>query len=220
MRARHALSVRILCLALVFGSCAAAGAAAGTMPMADMPGMSSLPLRKTVPGMSVYNVSSPWTTQAGRSIVLSSLRGGPVVVAMVYTHCPDVCPLITERMQVIEQALPPRARNAVRFVLVSLDWARDSPSQLAKFAAQHRLDMKRWTLLHGDEMAVRELANVLGVDFYRNDNGDFQHSIAIFLLDGEGIVRAQQTDMLAPPAAMTARILRLLGSARQRAQLR
>jgi protein SCO1/2 len=160
--------------------------------------------------MSVYNVSSPWTTQAGQSIALSSLRGEPVVAAMVYTHCPDVCPLITERMQMIEQALPPHTRDAVRFVLISLDWARDTPSQLAKFAAQHRLDMKHWTLLHGDEMAVRELANVLGVDFYRNDSGDFQHSIVIFLLDRNGVVKAQQTDMLAPPATMTAHILALL----------
>jgi len=207
---RHAMSLRALCLALAFASCAGAGAAAGPMPMPGMPGMSSLPLRKTVPGMSVYNISSSWTTQAGRSIALSSLRGGPVVAAMVYTHCPDVCPLITERMQMIEQALPPHARDAVRFVLVSLDWARDSPSQLAKFAAQHRLDMNRWTLLHGDEMAVRELANVLGVDFYRNDSGNFQHSIAIFLLDRDGVVKMQQTDMLAPPAAMTAHILGLL----------
>ncbi len=177
--------------------------------MPNMPGMSTLPMRQPLPGLSVWQLKSRWTTQDGQTMSLEALRGQPVVAAMVFTHCTDICPLITEKMQDVEAALPGRLKGSVRFVLFSLDWVRDTPARLALFAGQHHLDLKRWTLLHGDEAAVRELAAALGVSFYREPNGDYQHAIAITLLDGDGVVTMQQTDLQQPLKDMVARIIRL-----------
>jgi protein SCO1/2 len=174
-----------------------------------MPGM-SMPLKPAMPGMSVYNLSSHWTNEAGKQVDLPSLRGTPLVMAMVYTNCKDVCPLTAERMQEIEAALPAKARGSVHFALFSMDWVRDTPQQLARFAAEHHLDLAHWTLFHGDEPAVRKLAAVLGVSLYRNPSGDFQHSIAIFLLDADGVVQADDTDLQKPPTATIAKMKTLL----------
>jgi len=177
--------------------------------------MQQMPMAQALSGRSVYNLASVWTNQSGMAVALASLRGRPVVAAMVYTHCKDVCPLITEKMLEIGDKLPKQSLDQVRFVLFSLDWVRDTPAQLTKFAAQHHLDLKRWTLLHGDESAVRELAAVLGVSFYRDENGDFQHSIAIFLLDANGVISEQESDIQAPPARLVKSIRNLLAKGNQ-----
>jgi protein SCO1/2 len=198
-----ALFAGALCVALL-----AVAAPAATMNM-DMPGM-SVPLKPAMPGMSVYNLSTRWTNQAGKPVDIASLRGAPLVMAMVYTNCKDVCPLTAERMQEIEAALPAKAKGSVRFALFSMDWVRDTPQQLTKFATEHHIDLAHWTLFHGDESAVRKLAAVLGVSLYRDAGGDFQHSIAIFLLDADGVIQASDTDLQKPPTAIAAKIRTLL----------
>jgi protein SCO1/2 len=180
-------------------------AAPGAMPM-TMPGMTTMPAARPMPSMSIYNITSPWTVQSGTRVQLSTLRGQIVVAAMVYTHCKDVCPLTAERMKEIEHALPKQIQGKVRYVLFSMDWARDTPEQLKLFASQHRLDLAHWTLFHGDEGAVRELAAALGVSLYRQPSGDFQHSIAIFLLDRDGVVIAQDDDLQGPSQPMIVKI--------------
>jgi protein SCO1/2 len=210
MRTERALvrrSFRSLCLLGLF--------IAGMPPAVGHEHMQQMPMAQALSGRSVYNLASVWTNQSGMAVALASLRGRPVVAAMVYTHCKDVCPLITEKMLEIGDKLPKQSLDQVRFVLFSLDWVRDTPAQLTKFAAQHHLDLKRWTLLHGDESAVRELAAVLGVSFYRDENGDFQHSIAIFLLDANGVISEQESDIQAPPARLVKSIRNLLAKGNQ-----
>jgi protein SCO1/2 len=186
------------------------GAMQGKPTSGSMQGMQSMPAPQPIPGMSVYNLTSKWTTQDGISTDLASLRGNVVVAAMVYTHCRDVCPLTTERMQEIERTLPKSSAANARFALFSMDWMRDTPEQLRQFASQHHLDMQRWTLFHGDEAAVREMAAALGVSFHRQANGDFQHSIAIFLLDKDGVVAAEEPDLSKPATALSAKAAQLL----------
>ena len=172
--------------------------------------MQGMPMEQTVPGQSVYNLESEWTNQNGATMKLTALRGRPVIAAMVYTHCKDICPVVTEKMLEIGDKLPRRSLDQVRFVLFSMDWVRDTPAQLASFAALHHLDLKYWTLLHGDENAVRELAAVLGVSFHRDEHGDFQHSIAILLLDANGVIAAQEDDLRTPAAGMVRSIRQVL----------
>lgn len=183
------------------------GFAPATMGHEHMKGME---MGQPLPGQSIYNLSSEWTNQNNAAIKLVALRGRLVVAAMVYTHCKDVCPVITEKMLEIGDKLHRQSLDQVQFVLFSLDWVRDTPTQLMTFAVQHHLDFKHWTLLHGEENAVRELAAVLGISFHRDEQGDFQHSIAIFLLDANGLVAAQETDLQAPPTSMVRSIRQVL----------
>jgi len=203
-----AAAAAILTAALTAG--VAVRAHEGMAPGHSMSNMADMPARQAMPGMSIYHLDSDWTMQSGKVTKLGSLRGTPVLAAMIYTHCVDVCPLITEKMRQIDGALPKGLQNKLKLVLFSMDWKRDDPLQLRIFASQHRLDLQQWTLFHGDENAVRELAAVLGVNFYRSANGDFQHSIAIFLLNSDGVVAAQQIDLNKSPSEMVTAIRHLL----------
>ena len=140
---------------------------------------------------SVYDLDAHWRDQLGNPRQLSSLRGRPQVIAMIYTHCSTTCPFTVAEMKRIERESP---RDA-GFVLVSLDPARDGPARLAEFARERGLDASRWTLLGGSDDAVRELATVLGVRYRRLSPEELAHSNALTLLDADGVVAYQHAGL-------------------------
>jgi protein SCO1 len=135
---------------------------------------------------SVYELEGRWRDQSGATRSLANWRGTPVLLAMVYTHCTATCPLAVSELKRIA-ALDPE----VRFVLVSLDPARDDVSRLADYAAERALDPSRWTLLTGSDADVRDLAATLDVRYRRVTPEDLAHSNLITLLDREGRVVRQ-----------------------------
>lgn len=155
---------------------------------------SSEAARAAVPerdAFSVYDLDGDWRDQSGAVRSLASLRGAPVLLAMVYTHCTATCPLAVSELKRIA-ALEPQ----VRLVLVSLDPARDDPSRLARYAVDRALDTSRWTLLTGSDAAVRDLAATLGVRYRRVTADDLAHSNLITLLDREGRIVRQTSGPL------------------------
>jgi protein SCO1 len=154
---------------------------------------------------SLYNLSSRWTDQDGHVLTLRDLAGRKTVVAMGYTSCPDICPLIVANMAAIEKAA--KGRN-LRFVFVTLDSKGDAPEKLKAYADAHGLDPADWTLLNGDDKAVRDLAAVLGVRYKSNGEGGFDHSAILTLLDEKGEVVFQKPDMQVDPQDFAAHIPR------------
>lgn len=145
-------------------------------------------------GASLYNLASPWTDQDGKTVELKSLQGQPVVIAMAYTSCQDICPLIVANMVAIENAAKAQNLTDIRFAFFSLDPAVDTPARLKAYAEERGLDPSHWTLYHGDDKAVRDLAAALGVRFRRDDKGGIDHSAAISLLDAKGEIVFQKLD--------------------------
>ncbi len=171
----------------------------------------SLDVDRSAPlsGSSIYQSGSEWTDMDGTRVRLRSLRGRPVALAMVYTHCTTACPLILANLQLIESTLSPQARERVWFVLASFDTERDRPAVLKKFAAAHELEPARWRLFHGGRAAMRELAMTLGVRYKQKADGDFDHSNVITILDRDGVVRHQQVGLGAAPTEPAALLERL-----------
>jgi protein SCO1 len=70
----------------------------------------------------------------GRPVRLSDFHGKWVAVAFLYTHCPDVCPLIAQNLN----AALARAGD-LRVVAVSVDPKGDTPGAVRAYARSHRL---------------------------------------------------------------------------------
>lgn len=149
---------------------------------------------------SIYDLDARWRDQQGEARQLSSLRGRPRVIAMIYTHCSTTCPFTVAEMKRIERESPSDAG----FVLVSLDPKRDDPARLAMFAAERGLDASRWTLLDGSDASVRELAAVLGVRYRRISPEELAHSNALTVLDRDGVVAYQHAGLDAADEVMKA----------------
>jgi protein SCO1/2 len=148
-----------------------------------------------LPGESVYQLPMSLIDQNGRTSTLAALRGQPVLVAMFYTSCDNVCPMIAWQLRRIEQALPEAERARLRVLMVSFDPARDTPEALRKFATAHKADPSRWVVARAEENEVRNLAAVLGLRYRELDNGVFNHSSVITLLDADGMIRARTADL-------------------------
>ena len=140
----------------------------------------------TLSSESIYQLTDTFQTQDNRTVTLSSFKGKPTVVAMIFTHCTYACPRLTADIKNIESKLKDE-KGKVNFVLVSFDADRDLPDTLKKYANSMSLD-ENWTLLHGDENVVRTLSVLLNVQFLQNvlTNGKqfgfvnfpiFQHSL-------------------------------------------
>jgi protein SCO1 len=142
------------------------------------------------PGDSVYRLDAKLEDQDGRAFTLASLQGTPVLASMFYTSCSMVCPMIFESVQANLRALPARERDAVRILMVSFDPARDTQAVLKKTAEQHKCD-SRWRLARCDEATARKVAAVLGIQYRRLADGEYNHSSTIDVLDAQGRIVAR-----------------------------
>ena len=159
-----------------------------------------------LPADSAYRLEDAYTDQAGREFHLADGRGKPRVVAMFYTSCKFICPLIIDSAKGVEKGLAPAERARLGILLVSLDPARDDVAALKSVFDTRRLDPARWTLARTEAPGVRRLAAVLGIRYRPLADGEFNHTSALVLLDAEGrvLARTEQLGAVPDPAFLAA----------------
>lgn len=132
-------------------------------------------------------------------------RGHPTVISFIYTHCPDVCPIITANMKNIQSGL--QDTSNVRFVEITFDPKRDTPSVLANYKKLFRLD-SRFSLLTGPPAEIDSLlakldikAQKMTADSLRQDSSGYlmKHSNTIYVMDEEGRIRFEYPASVVPP---------------------
>jgi len=154
-------------------------------------GAACMPLAAAeLPGTSIYQMRAALTDQDGRPFDLISLRGQPVLVSMFYSSCDKVCPMIFATIQQTVKALPAAERERIKVLMVSFDPGNDTVAVLKKTAQAHGCDA-RWTLARGDEATVRKLSALLGIQYRKLANGEFNHSSTVTLVDAEGRISAR-----------------------------
>jgi protein SCO1/2 len=72
----------------------------------------------------------------GNLVRLSQYRGKAVLLTFIYTHCPDVCPLIVAQLHNALLRLGPQS-SKVQIVAVSVDPRGDTPKTVKAFLAKH-----------------------------------------------------------------------------------
>ena len=167
----------------------------GFMPWSSQAGDSKLPED------SLYQLQAELSDQDGKTFNLAERRGKPQLVAMFYTSCRYVCPLIVDSVKGVEHALGDDERQGLDFLLVSIDPARDDTAALKSVFDRRKLDAERWTLARTDERNVRSLAALLGVRYRALADGEFNHTSSLVLLDGEGRKLADSAQLGSTPDA-------------------
>lgn len=125
-------------------------------------------------------------------------KGKITLMAMVYTHCPDICPMTTHNMYLVEQRLSENALAQTRFVVITFDPNRDTPSVLKKFAEIRDISFDRWYFLTGNQNNTNEVKLKFDVksveaDSSYDDDGNLNyyviHTDRISLIDQDGKLR-------------------------------
>ncbi|MTI88504.1 MAG: SCO family protein [Balneolaceae bacterium] len=78
-------------------------------------------------------------------------EGDYVVIGFIYTNCPDICGMITQNLGAIQKEL--NYPEDMKFVAMTFDPERDSPSVLKAYAKPFGLD-EDMTFLTGDTTQV------------------------------------------------------------------
>jgi protein SCO1/2 len=116
------------------------------------------------------------------------------VIGFIYSHCPDICPMTTHNMYLIQQKLKKNLVDDVLFVTVTFDPDRDFPSVLKKFGEIRNIDFNNWTFLWGDNYNTGSLLKrfditALNTDTTYFDDGELTYSVMhtdrISLIDNE-----------------------------------
>ena len=153
------------------------------------------PATTELPDDSIYRLDASFSDQAGKTFRLADRRGKAQLVAMFYTSCKFVCPLIVDSAKGVEHALTPAERERLGILLVSMDPARDDTAALKAVADKRKLDPTRWTLARTSDKHVRSLAALLGMRYRELADGEFNHTSMLVLLDSEGR-KVTQTSVL------------------------
>ncbi len=171
---------------------AAAAMAEPASPAAEPAGHAVLPAATATVTDSLYLLPAKLQDQDGKSLGLDGWKGQPTLVAMFYANCPQACPLLIQNVKAVLAAVPEPARAQVRVLLVSMEPTEDTPEVLRGVMTKHGLDAAQWRLVRADEDTVRDIAAVLGIAYKKLDDGSYNHSSLITLLDGQGKVAARE----------------------------
>ena len=147
---------------------------------------------KPISDLSIYNLPSKWTNQDGQNLEMKDLQGKVLVMVMIYTSCKAACPRLVADMRNIEQRIPKKIKDNVKFVLVSIDPKVDTPKRLKSFAIENKMDGDQWVFLRSSEENTREFAAVLAVNYKKIAPLDFSHSNIISVFNVEGELAYQQ----------------------------
>jgi protein SCO1/2 len=123
----------------------------------------------------------------GRIVGLADFRGKVVILNFIYTHCPDICPLHTERLVEIQQMINASPmKEQVQFVTITTDPKQDTPQMLRDYGDSHGTDTVNWTLLttKTDQAkdSTRRIAEAYGLKFTATD-GMQMHGLVTHVID-------------------------------------
>lgn len=72
----------------------------------------------------------------GATVDLTEYKGKAVLLTFIYTHCPDVCPLIVSHLKTAQAELGDKA-NEMQIIAVSTDPKGDTPKTVRAFLSEH-----------------------------------------------------------------------------------
>jgi protein SCO1/2 len=176
------LAVALLVLGLLVAACGGGGTstdAAVSVPAID--GGDAIPA-KAAPPIEL-------TDQYGKKVDLAKLKGHTVLVAFLYTHCTDLCPIVAGKVHTAYAGLSKSERPI--FLAVSVDPAHDTPQSAAAFNKRHRTTGEIDWLL-GSHKELTKVWDAWGVrpETDPNDPEEIEHNAEIFAIDKQGQIRA------------------------------
>lgn len=150
------------------------------------------PALSTTPHLAVIKHAPDFTLvdTKGRPVQLAQLRGRTVLLSFVFTECGGACPLITQQMKLLQQALLSAGLGPERVMLLSVtvDPEGDTAAVLAEYA--QRFDARRgWSFLRDAPARLRPVLAAYDEWTRKLPNGSLDHPARIYLIDAAGRVR-------------------------------
>jgi protein SCO1/2 len=126
----------------------------------------------------------------GERVNINSYRGKAVLVTFLYTHCPDVCPLIAANLRVAQNEMGAATAAKVQVIAVSVDPRGDTPQTVAEFLRLHGMT-GRMKYLIGSPRELGKVWKAWGVGSERDAQQPdvVNHSALVYGIDATGKMR-------------------------------
>ena len=129
------------------------------------------------------------TSQDGKVVKLSDLRGNVVALTFIYTRCPlpDFCPLMDKKFSELAQrlgAFPGRA-SKVRLISLSFDPEHDTPDLLRKHAQVRGATPPLWSYAVASHAELAKIGVPLGL-YYQPGDSEIAHNLCTAIIDPAG----------------------------------
>lgn len=138
---------------------------------------------KPAPALSLRNY-------LGERVNINNYRGKAVLVTFLYTHCPDVCPLITANLRVAQKEMGAKTAAKEQIIAVSVDPRGDTPQTVAAFLKLHGMT-GRMKYLIGSPKELGKVWQAWGVGSERDAQQPdiVNHSALVYGVDASGKMR-------------------------------
>jgi protein SCO1/2 len=103
----------------------------------------------------------------GEPVNIAQYRGKAVLVTFIYTHCPDVCPIIASNLGVSLNLMGAKQASKVQVIAVSVDPRGDTPAAVSSFLHRHGV-FGRMQYLVGDQHELARVWKAWGVGSERD----------------------------------------------------
>jgi len=132
-----------------------------------------------------------FVNQSGRVVRLSDFRGKPLVIDMIYTHCPIVCATKTRNLEVLKLSQEALGVDSFSVLTIGFDTDNDTPEEMDKYAKRMDAKLTNWEFVSADVDTIKKLSKDVGFVFTQSPNGGFDHISQTTFVDGQGKVYQQ-----------------------------
>ncbi|WP_201450122.1 SCO family protein [Pontibacillus sp. HMF3514] len=124
----------------------------------------------------------------GQSYLSSKFKGKYVLMTFFYTACSTVCPQLERNMERVYDRIPKTYLGEdIVFLSVSFDTSRDDPATLHSYQKYFKVDGDTWRMVRvPDSVELESLLDVFGVIVIPDNNGNFAHNSAFYLVNRKG----------------------------------
>ena len=135
---------------------------------------------------STAGASLSLTDQRGMPFDLQMLKGRPVALTFIATHCRDACPLVNAQFEQLQRQLK-TMHAPIRLLTLTLDPQHDHLSDMQRIARTFEADPQYWILGTGSRPAINGIMQRFGVVTQTDSRGYADiHTTFIYLLDRRG----------------------------------
>lgn len=126
----------------------------------------------------------------GEHVNLAQYHGKALLVTFLYTHCPDVCPLITANLRVAQNLMGAKTAARTQIIAVSVDPHGDTPKTVGAFLKVHEMT-GRMQYLIGSPKELGQTWQTWGVGSEKDASQPefINHSALVYGITASGVLK-------------------------------
>lgn len=149
----------------------------------------ALKLSQDAIGNKLGNYS--FLNHSGRTVRLSDYLGKPLIINMIYTHCPVVCAAKSRNLEVLKQSRDVLGGDSFGVLTIGFDTENDTPEEMDAFSKRINVKIDNWEFVSANRDTIKKLSKELGFIFVPSPLGGFDHITQTTLIDRQGRVHQQ-----------------------------